>query len=87
MTKQYRITTENIPATSDEDCYLAPDDPIHELKAASIMGGLGARVRLAAYNEATKQATIDQLQAMRLEARAQGIKPGSPAWHAMFSNR
>jgi hypothetical protein len=87
MTKQYRITTENLPQASEEDCYLEPDDPIHELKAASIMGGLGARVRLAAYNEATKQATIDKIQAMHLEARRQGIRPGSVAWHALFSNR
>jgi hypothetical protein len=87
MTQQYRITTENIPYSSEEDCFLEADDPIHELKAAAIMGGLGARVRLAAYNDATKQATIDQIQAMRLEARAQGIKPGSVAWHAMFSKK
>jgi hypothetical protein len=87
MTKQYRITTENLPEASEEDCFLEADDPIHELKAASIMGGLGARVRLAAYNEATKQATIDKIQAMHLEARKQGIKPGSVAWHALFSNR
>ena len=87
MTQQYRITTENLPQASEEDCFLEADDPIHELKAASIMGGLGARVRLAAYNEATKQATIDKIQAMHLEARKQGIKPGSVAWHALFSNR
>jgi hypothetical protein len=87
MTRQYRITTENLPQASEEDCFLEADDPIHELKAASIMGGLGARVRLAAYNEATKQATIDKIQAMHLEARKQGIKPGSVAWHALFSNR
>jgi hypothetical protein len=87
MTRQYRITTENLPQASEEDCFLEADDPIHELKAASIMGGLGARVRLAAYNESTKQATIDKIQAMHLEARKQGIKPGSVAWHALFSNR
>jgi hypothetical protein len=87
MTKQYRITTENIPKSSDEDCYMAPEDPIHALKAASIMGGLGAKLRLAQYNEATKQATIDKIQAMRLEARAQGIKPGSVAWHALFPKK
>jgi hypothetical protein len=87
MTKQYRITTENLPQASEEDCFLEADDPIHELKAAAIMGGLGAKVRLAAYNDATKQATIDKIQAQRLEARAQGIKPGSVAWHALFSKK
>lgn len=87
MSKQYRITTENIPQSSDNDCYLEPDDPIHELKAASMLGGLGAKIRLAQYNDATKQATIDKIQQMRLQARSQGIKPGTPAWHAMFSSK
>jgi hypothetical protein len=31
--KQYRITSENLNQDSGDDCYLAPEDPIHELKA------------------------------------------------------
>ena len=46
-TKQYRITTENLPQSSDNDCYLEPNDPIHTLLASSIMGGLGAKAKLA----------------------------------------
>lgn len=84
MTREYRITTQNVTPTGDGDCHLEPDDPIHELLASSIMGGLGAKARLATYNDATKQATIDKIQEQRLAARAQGIKPGSPAWFAMF---
>lgn len=84
MTKEYRITTENVSPVEEGDCHLEPTDPIQELKAASIMGGLGAKVRLAQYNDATQQALIDKLQSQRLEARRQGIKPGSPAWYALF---
>lgn len=84
MTKEYHITTQNVNPVEEGDCHLEPTDPIHELKATSIMGGLGARVRLGQYNDATRQAVIDKLQSQRLEARKQGIKPGSPAWFALF---
>ena len=48
--KQYRITVNDIPQDSNDDCYLAPEDPVHALKAVSIMGGLGGQQRLADYN-------------------------------------
>jgi hypothetical protein len=85
MTQEYRITTQNVNPVEDGDCHLEPTDPIHELKAASIMGGLGAKLRLAQYNDATRQATIDKLQEQRLEARKLGIRPGSVAWNTLFS--
>ena len=46
--KQYRITTENFLVNDSlaDDCYLAPDDPIHEIKARAVMGGLGADIRV-----------------------------------------
>ena len=47
--KQFRITSANITGNEEGDCFLAPTDPIHELKIASIMGGLGAEARLAEY--------------------------------------
>ena len=47
--KQYKITSENILKDSSDDCYLSPDDPIHELKIAQYLGGLGAAERLANY--------------------------------------
>ena len=31
--KQYRITTQDLNQSADDDCYLDPNDPIHELKA------------------------------------------------------
>ena len=45
--KQYRITSKDIIQDSDEDCALSPSDPIHEIKAAAFLGGLGAEARIA----------------------------------------
>lgn len=45
--KQYRITSKDIIQDSDDDCVLSEDDPIHEIKAAAYLGGLGAAERVA----------------------------------------
>jgi hypothetical protein len=76
--KQYRITTANITPSADDDCYLAPNDPIHELKKVSAMGGLGSEQALANYNNLNlpKIKTTDKGQV----AREQNIKPGTPEW-------
>ena len=47
--KQYKITSADILQDSQEDCYLDPNDPIHELKIASYLGGLGSSARLEEY--------------------------------------
>lgn len=48
--KQYKITSDNILQNSTDDCYLSPDDPVHELKIAHNLGGLGSAEKLANYN-------------------------------------
>ena len=45
--KQYRITSKDIIQTSDDDCVLSEDDPIHKIKAAAYLGGLGGAERIA----------------------------------------
>lgn len=45
--KQYRITSKDIVQTSDDDCVLSEHDPIHEIKAAAYLGGLGGAERVA----------------------------------------
>ena len=47
--KQYRITTQDLNQSADDDCYLAPNDPIHELRALAGLGGLGGEARLHEY--------------------------------------
>ena len=82
---QYRITSDNILQTSEDDCYLSPTDPIHELKATAIMGGLGGQERLAAYNATLKKPVVGsnkgQIQ------REQNIKPGTDAWFQLWFGR
>lgn len=76
--KQYRITTVDLNQTSDEDCYLAPDDPIHQLKAASQMGGLGSQEALQQYLQLQLPTIVGSTKGQ--EAREQGIKPGTEEW-------
>ncbi len=84
--KQYYITKENIIQDSPDDCYLAPDDPIHELKIVSYMGGLNATERLHEYNAKTaaanrvKSGEVDKAKYMK----EHGIKPGTPAWFELW---
>ena len=83
--KQYRITVNDIPQDSGDDCYLAPTDPIHELKATSILGGLGGHQRLAEYKSKLRQPIMSsnkgQIQ------REQSIKPGTDAWFQLWFGR
>lgn len=81
--KQYRITSENIIPISDDDCYLSPDDPIHELKIASMLGGLGSEERLAEYKRKNyKYVQPDKSKAQIM--REQNIQPGTDAWFKLF---
>lgn len=76
--RQFRVTTADLNQTSDEDCYLAPDDPIHTLKGVSQLGGLGSGPALAEYNKLH----LPSIQGSNKGqvAREQGIKPGTEAW-------
>ena len=80
--KQYRITVSDLVQDSNDDAYLAPEDPIHELKAAAMMGGLGAAERLTDYRATLKQPVIGsnkgQIQ------REQNIKPGTDEWFRLW---
>jgi hypothetical protein len=76
--RQYRITSQDINPSSDDDCYLAPEDPIHALKPAAILGGLGSSDALANYINAQKQPVVGSNKGQI--AREQNIKPGTDAW-------
>ena len=88
--KQYRITTEHLNQDSPDDCYLAPDDPIHELKALSGLGGLGGEARLheykasqLSYGETFGQAGMEKSRIMR----EQNIRPGDAEWFKLWFSR
>lgn len=82
--KQYRITTENILQDSPDDCFLASDDPIQELKIAQYLGGLGAEARLNEYRAAQMQDSFINDERGKYQ-RENNIKPGTPAWFELWS--
>ena len=57
--RQYRITTDNISQSNEDDAYLAPDDPIHELIANHYMGGLGSEAKLSEYRAAQSKHNLE----------------------------
>ena len=78
--KQYKIKTDNIPQDSDDDAYLTPEDPIHELKIVQYLAGLGGEERLAEYRSGRR--TVENITHTAAEnariMREQIIKPGTP---------
>ena len=89
MIKQYYITHENMVKDSPDDCYLAPEDPIHGLKVVSYMGGLNATERLHEYNASVRESNyvksgaVDKAKYMK----ENGIKPGTVAWFELWHGR
>jgi len=82
--KQYRITSEELNQDSPEDCYLAPNDPVQELKILSGMGGLGGSARLHEYRaNQGSNISITGMQNQELE-RKHNIKPGTPEWFKLW---
>lgn len=79
--RQYRVTTADLNQSSDDDCYLAPDDPIHELKAIQHLAGLGADARL--HEMRGSNISITGNQNGRIQ-REQNIKPGTPEWFKLW---
>lgn len=85
--KQYKITSDNLNQDSPDDAYLAPDDPIHELKALSGLGGLGGQARLheyraqqLSYGETFGKSGQEKADIMR----KQNIRPGDPEWFKLW---
>lgn len=82
--KQYRITTQDFAQDSNDDCYLAPNDPIHELKALSGLGGLGGEARLHEYR-AQQGSNISVTGTSKGELmRQHNIQPGTPEWFKLW---
>jgi hypothetical protein len=85
--KQYKVTSADINQSSPDDAYLAPDDPIHELKALAGLGGLGGMARLheyraqqTSYGETFGEAGMEKSKIMR----EQNIRPGDPEWFSLW---
>ena len=85
MMRQIRITTADLCPPSDDDCYLAPDDPVHEFKKVSMMGGLGSEHALANYMN-SQIPLIAGSDKGRI-AREQNIQPGTEEWFKHWFGR
>lgn len=82
--KQYRITSKDILAASDDDCFLDENDPIHQLKIAHNLGGLGSEAKLAEYNAKLARPVNNTGNDNARIMREQGIKSGSDAWFRLW---
>jgi hypothetical protein len=92
--KQYYITQENIAQDSPDDCYLAPDDPAHQIKRLQFLGGLGGQARLAEYNQQTAQSRLNQGGNITTTAaenarimREKNIQPGTEEWFKLWFSK
>ena len=87
--KQYKITTEHLNNDTTDDAYLAPDDPIHELKAIQYLAGLGSQARLQEYRQHTTAINNGSNISVTASEKAQlmkkhNIKPGTPEWFQLW---
>jgi hypothetical protein len=78
--KQYKITTENLNKDSQDDCYLDPTDPVHELKTIQYLAGLG--YRNYHINEDSNISVTGMIN-QKLE-KEYNIKPGTPEWFQLW---
>lgn len=76
--RQFKISTADLLPPADNDCYLAPEDPIWDLMPASQTGGLGSESLLAKYRAQSlpQITTVDKGKI----AREMGLQPGTEAW-------
>jgi hypothetical protein len=85
--KQYRITSANINQSSPDDCYLSPDDPIHELKAIQHLAGLGGDARLHELR-ASQGSNISVTGDSKGDLmKKHNIKPGTPEWFKLWFSK
>ena len=79
--KQYRITSNNY--LPDAECTLSPDDPVHDMIAAQYMDGLNASTRISERKAQIATESNAAKEPLLQYAKEYGIRPGSPAWHAL----
>lgn len=84
MTREYRITSENITPPEDGDCVLPPDDLAQEISRLQFLGGLGNRARLQEYR-APEGSNISKTANEKAELqRKHNIQPGTPEWFQLW---
>ena len=75
MTRELKFTSANFGVgKAEDDCFLDPNDPVHEFMIDGNANNLNRPRQISVVEQATEHQRKLKL------ARAQGIKPGSPAW-------
>ncbi len=83
--KQYRVTSENINLSSDDDCYLDPNDPVNEIKVLQHLGGINSVSRLQEYRLSQQGSNISTTANENAELmRKHNIRPGTPEWFQLW---
>jgi hypothetical protein len=76
--RELRYNTETLGFSSpDNSCYLDPSDPIHEFRQTGNAAALNQPKRFP-----VAQQFAEHERKME-SAKAQGIRPGSPAWYML----
>ena len=76
MTREFKITANDITGVGDGDCYLDPSDPAFQY----------SENLLQKYKPVVdSEEPIESWEARY--AREHNIKPGTPAWHALKQQR
>lgn len=87
VTREYRITSENITPPEDGDCVLPPDDPSQEIARLQFLGGLGNRARMQEYR-APEGSNISKTANEKAEImKRDNIEPGTDAWFKLWFSR
>ena len=75
MPRELKFTSESFGVgKAEDDCYLDPSDPIHEFLITGNAHQLNQPKTISVVEQANEhQRKLEQ-------AKAQGIRPGSPAW-------
>lgn len=85
MTREIGIRSGDLTVPTSDDCYLAPDDPIHAYKIAAA-AGISVDSALAQQKLKAEQRAYEERQnSPEMQyAKQYGIRPGTPAWNALF---
>lgn len=85
MTREFSFRAGNFTPGENDDCYLDPDDPIHAIKLAAA-AGISVESALAQQKLKAEQRAYEERQnSPEMQyAKQYGIRPGTPAWNALF---
>jgi hypothetical protein len=87
MTREYRITTDNITPPNPDDCVLPEDDFARNIARMQFLGGLGNAARLREYR-APEGSNISVTGNEKAELmKKHDIQPGTDEWFSLWFSK